>query len=71
MSVFALWARDIFSLLSCRTYNLEIWSKSHYALKRAFSTFQLHLVDGFDEVEEGFGALGLVGDFASGVIGGF
>ncbi len=29
----------------------------------------LHLVDGFDEVEEGFGALGLVGDFASGLIG--
>ena len=29
----------------------------------------LHFVDGFDEVEERFGALGLVGDFASGVVG--
>ena len=29
----------------------------------------LHLVDGFDEVEEGFGAFGLVGDFTSGFVG--
>ena len=29
----------------------------------------LHFVDGFDEVEERFGALGLVGDFASSAIG--
>ena len=30
----------------------------------------LHLIDGLDEVEEGFGALSFVGDFGGGVIGG-
>ena len=31
----------------------------------------LHLVDGLDKVEEGFGAFGFVGDFFGGAVGGF
>ena len=44
MFLFTLRAGNIFSLLSCKTYNLEIWSKSHYAILRLFLGFCIPII---------------------------